>query len=86
MVGTTCSKAERAIQARCDDDAVRRGAHGELDPGSGYAGELMGCTGEVGRSGSRSGPGQKVEADWAGRDFEPMKPGETQKGFIIFYI
>jgi hypothetical protein len=77
---------ERAIQARCSDGAVRRGAQGELDSGSGYGGELMGCTGEVGRSGSMSGPGQKEEADWAERDFEPMKPGETRKGFIIFCI
>jgi hypothetical protein len=49
-------------------------------------GELMGCAGEVGRNGSRSGLGQKGEADWAERDFEPMKPRETQKGFIIFCI
>jgi hypothetical protein len=86
MVGTTCGTAERAIRAQCGDGAVRCGAHGELDPGSGYGGELMGCAREVGCSGSRSGLGRKGEVDWAKRDFEPMKPGETQKGFIIFCI
>jgi hypothetical protein len=68
--------------------------HGAVTVRSGVAhtvsstrgGELMGCAGEVGRSGSRSGLGRKGEADWAERDFEPMKPRETQKGFIIFCI
>jgi hypothetical protein len=50
---------------------------------TGYGGELVGCTGEVGRSGSRPGLGRKGEAGWAERDFDPMKPREIQKGFII---
>jgi hypothetical protein len=46
----------------------------------------MGCAGEVGHSGSRPGLGRKREADWAERDFEPMKPRLIQKGFVIFCI
>jgi hypothetical protein len=54
--------------------------------GTGYGGELMGCAMEVGRSGSRPGPGRKGEANWAECNFEPMKPREIQKAFIIFCI
>jgi hypothetical protein len=42
-----CSTTERAVRAWCDDDAVRRGVHDELDPGLGYGGELMGYAGEI---------------------------------------
>jgi hypothetical protein len=46
----------------------------------------MGCAGEVGHSDSRPGAVQKGEADWAEHDFDPMKPREIQKLFIIFCI
>jgi hypothetical protein len=37
-------------------------------------------------AGKRNQPGWKGEAGWAERDFEPMKPREIQKCFIIFWI
>jgi hypothetical protein len=53
--------------------------------GIGYGEELVGYAREVGRSDRKPGLGQKGEAGWAERDFEPMKPREIQKR-VYYYL